>query len=294
MRKFYDEGWNACVLGEPYSTDASRSWHNGYADCKEAPEDDRTFMLDPGGTRPHNRPDGIPTRADIRYDTRAERAIRKALAEVEKAGASVALTRAATLLVEARDAVADHVEGRVPAPQPACVGVVERRAAKIETADGPLYAETVDGAVVHGRAPLTDAGRKAIGEVIAAARLKIAPRTFECPKCHRETDITGMCAADGCPGIEERVKLFESLSPAPSPQAGGETWQPIATAPKDGTLLIGFVPGSALYEVIFIRHWEDEDTWRHDMGNETVPMDMEPTHWMPMPEVPSLSARREG
>lgn len=63
-------------------------------------------------------------------------------------------------------------------------------------------------------------------------------------------------------------------------------WQPIETAPKDGTLLIGFVPESALYEVIFIRHYEDEDCWRHDMGNETVPMDVEPTHWMAIPDRP--------
>lgn len=60
--------------------------------------------------RPANRPDGIPTRCDLQFMTTAELAITNAMAEVEKAGASVALTDAVTLLSKARDCVADHVE----------------------------------------------------------------------------------------------------------------------------------------------------------------------------------------
>lgn len=68
-------------------------------------------------------------------------------------------------------------------------------------------------------------------------------------------------------------------------------WHPIDTAPKDGTLLIGFVPNSAIYEVIFIRHWPDDDFWMHDLGNEAFQMDVEPTHWMSIPAPPNQEAR---
>lgn len=64
-----------------------------------------------GGLRPQKRPDGIPTRADTQWMTPAELAITEAMAAVEKAGASEALTDAVTQLGYARERVADHVEG---------------------------------------------------------------------------------------------------------------------------------------------------------------------------------------
>lgn len=63
-----------------------------------------------GGARPAKRPDGIPTRIDLNWMTPAERAIRYAMAVVEAAGGSPALTDAVALLAQARDRVADHVE----------------------------------------------------------------------------------------------------------------------------------------------------------------------------------------
>lgn len=60
--------------------------------------------------RPHKRDDGIPTRCDTTLMSPAERAITAAMEEVEKAGASPALTAAVVLLGQARDRVADHVE----------------------------------------------------------------------------------------------------------------------------------------------------------------------------------------
>lgn len=65
-----------------------------------------------GGARPVRRPDGIPTRVDTLWMTAAELAIREAMAAVEGAGASVALTDAVALLSQAQNRVADHVEGR--------------------------------------------------------------------------------------------------------------------------------------------------------------------------------------
>lgn len=64
-----------------------------------------------GGVRPHTRPDGFPTRSDTNWYSPAEAAIRNAMLEVEKAGASRSLTEAVTLLIKAGDCVADHVEG---------------------------------------------------------------------------------------------------------------------------------------------------------------------------------------
>ncbi len=60
--------------------------------------------------RAHKRPDGFPTRNDRSYFTPAETAITAACYAVESVGASVALTNAVTLLLKARDLVADHVE----------------------------------------------------------------------------------------------------------------------------------------------------------------------------------------
>lgn len=56
-------------------------------------------------------PNSIPRRAYIDKMTRAERAIYNALQEVEKVGADVRLTDAVNLLSEAREAVADYVDG---------------------------------------------------------------------------------------------------------------------------------------------------------------------------------------
>ena len=64
-----------------------------------------------GGPRPLTRPDGIPTRIDMKFMTPAELAITEAMRAVENiAGGSPALTEAVTLLGKARDRVADHVE----------------------------------------------------------------------------------------------------------------------------------------------------------------------------------------
>ncbi len=67
-----------------------------------------------GEIRPHNRPDGVPTRIDIQWMTAAELAIRDAMIVVESAGSSTALTDAITLLASAQGRVADHVEDRPP------------------------------------------------------------------------------------------------------------------------------------------------------------------------------------
>lgn len=64
-------------------------------------------------------------------------------------------------------------------------------------------------------------------------------------------------------------------------------WQPIETAPKDGTRLIGFVDGL----VRFIYHGKTSHVpiygWNlGDQGAEDCEL-CKPSHWMPLPEPPN-------
>jgi len=61
--------------------------------------------------RPSISANGIPSRCRIDLFSDAEMAIYRAMQAVEKAGGSVALTNAICSLQQARDHVADHMEG---------------------------------------------------------------------------------------------------------------------------------------------------------------------------------------
>ena len=76
-------------------------------------------------------------------------------------------------------------------------------------------------------------------------------------------------------------------------------WQPIETAPKDGTKILVFCPwlgvcGPATWDICqyatkpkpFWTHW-GERIW----GTSRVRID-QPTHWMPMPEGPNVRVNR--
>ena len=62
-------------------------------------------------TRPAKRLDGWPTRNVVEYWSPAEKAIVDAMRVVEETGGSIALTDAINLLSQAKDRVADHMEG---------------------------------------------------------------------------------------------------------------------------------------------------------------------------------------
>lgn len=70
-------------------------------------------------------------------------------------------------------------------------------------------------------------------------------------------------------------------------------WQPIETAPKDGTPLLIFSPDS-IKPNVFICIWTDwtdendtviEGNWT-DLGNEQE-FGATPTHWQPLPDPPA-------
>jgi len=98
------------------------------------------------------------------------------------------------------------------------------------------------------------------------------------------------------------------LSAAPEPTAE-DGWQPIETAPKDGTEIIG----------LFVRRWEPDQkptiygpwtvafvngSWQSswdgarvieymsDFGIEYKDPDISPTHWQPLPAPPALSNQK--
>ncbi len=63
-------------------------------------------------------------------------------------------------------------------------------------------------------------------------------------------------------------------------------WQPIETAPKDGTEILVYVEGD-----MTVAHWcayISTPQWRDagDMGLSGM-TDVEPSHWMPLPEAPT-------
>jgi len=68
-------------------------------------------------------------------------------------------------------------------------------------------------------------------------------------------------------------------------------WQPIETAPKDGTVVDLWADGR-LANCLWERHLDDH--WRQQYSEATGSSfgvsDLLPTHWMPLPEPPQLSS----
>ena len=67
-------------------------------------------------------------------------------------------------------------------------------------------------------------------------------------------------------------------------------WQPITTAPRDGTRILGFVPHWPEEERIGVMFLRDGEAWQawfliHDEDGEYY-YDVEPSHWQPIPGPP--------
>ncbi|CAB4188119.1 Domain of unknown function DUF551 [uncultured Caudovirales phage] len=64
-------------------------------------------------------------------------------------------------------------------------------------------------------------------------------------------------------------------------------WQPIETAPKDGTWILGYWRDQRITEyprVIFANDCSQHDVWYTADNRDFGPV--YPTHWMPLPEPP--------
>jgi hypothetical protein len=66
-------------------------------------------------------------------------------------------------------------------------------------------------------------------------------------------------------------------------------WQPIATAPKDGTEII-LTDGDSVASGYWGPTYFGSDyawiVWSHRSEHQPVALDEDPTHWMPLPELP--------
>lgn len=74
------------------------------------------------------------------------------------------------------------------------------------------------------------------------------------------------------------------LNPADDGEAIG--WQPIETAPKDGTPILGFAGDE--YTVVFWNpHYSELGYWDLAVcGAHAIDGEWNPTHWMPLPKPP--------
>jgi hypothetical protein len=73
-------------------------------------------------------------------------------------------------------------------------------------------------------------------------------------------------------------------------------WQDIATAPKDGSWVLGFWPACSLEDQITAMRWQegsfsDGPYWMDSGDNRDWTA---PTHWMPLPSAPSTAAPFKG
>lgn len=69
-------------------------------------------------------------------------------------------------------------------------------------------------------------------------------------------------------------------------QALEQAWQPIETAPKDGTWVLAYRPGIVEHARCQVLKWDDyEENWAIP-GMAAVSRETPPTHWQPLPSAP--------
>lgn len=96
---------------------------------------------------------------------------------------------------------------------------------------------------------------------------------------YRYSDCSAQDAERGAPHAYRAM-----LAAAPARVLSEEDWQPIATAPKDGTEVLGYLPVAKKARVVlWRRHWEQ---WQMVPGYYAA----KPTHWQPLPKPPALAA----
>jgi hypothetical protein len=67
---------------------------------------------------------------------------------------------------------------------------------------------------------------------------------------------------------------------APPPQT---LWQPIETAPKDGTCILISNGKDGIFSGMYVGYWYQEGGWKFSIKNR-IP---DATHWMPLPAPPT-------
>lgn len=85
----------------------------------------------------------------------------------------------------------------------------------------------------------------------------------------------------------ETAMLLESFATLKEQQ----TWQPMETAPKDGTEIIGFRDGAM---VLIWYCGPAHSAGKFEWSYSDAPAYFEPTHWMPLPSPPAPPAQDGG
>lgn len=92
-------------------------------------------------------------------------------------------------------------------------------------------------------------------------------------------------------GIEPKMKEeFRGCYEAATPQ-----WQPIETAPKDGTRIIGYDPHPNIgVRECFWFEWKKEWIYMEDIRAASDWIGLTPTRWRPRPEPPNRKWNKKG
>lgn len=95
-----------------------------------------------------------------------------------------------------------------------------------------------------------------------------------------------MSGSSNMPDKEVEAEVYAALTQmvADERRHAGSPWRPIATAPKDGTAILGWWAGECMIVdwCVVVERWGST----HDTEDLFLP---EPTHWMPLPEGPKES-----
>ena len=68
-------------------------------------------------------------------------------------------------------------------------------------------------------------------------------------------------------------------------------WQPIETAPRDGSKVLLWLPDPRTLDPVIIGRWSFDSWWTHDDRwmndhSDESEFDIAPTYWQPLPEPP--------
>ncbi|KVT86313.1 hypothetical protein WT25_11205 [Burkholderia territorii] len=98
--------------------------------------------------------------------------------------------------------------------------------------------------------------------------------------------------------VDNVIRIVRAALLAPTQQPSGEVtgWQPIETAPKDGTPLVMFARYvHATASIVVVASWlESYGMWVNQSFSGSPIQQVVPSHWMPRPAFPDDAARAQG
>ena len=101
-----------------------------------------------------------------------------------------------------------------------------------------------------------------------------------------KAELREICAAIDDPACDLTLTAVECIKKL----KGENEWQPIETAPKDGTVFLGYKLGQ--FRECYKVQRDDCDMWCFGgtSGADDLFPNIKPTHWMPLPKPPAIDA----